>query len=98
MVKAPVFGTGIRWFESSPVCMDKKSREDMFQSAFILFGRQSPMAAIFQNEIPTPPIEELHKIFKELKEVSSIYAADSNEIADIKQWMDDFKEYFKEAL
>ena len=75
-----------------------KSREQMYQNAFILFGRQSPMVAIFQNEMPTPPKEELHKIFKELKKVSEIYTTDSNEMADIKQWMSDFTKYFKEVL
>ena len=75
-----------------------KSREEMFQSAFILFGQRSPMTGIFQNEMPTPPKEELYKIFKELKDVSTTYAPGSDETADIKKWMDDFKEYFKEAL
>lgn len=75
-----------------------KAREQMYQNAFILFGRQSPMVAIFQNEMPTPPKEELHKIFKELKKVSEIYTTDSNEMADIKQWMSDFTKYFKEVL
>lgn len=56
------------------------------------------MVAIFQNEMPTPPKEELHKIFKELKKVSEIYTTDSNEMADIKQWMSDFTKYFKEVL